>query len=439
MQLIEKPNGFDIVNPLLNKTATFECKDGQFYINGVAESNHIQTHDYIKKLITKAMDGYKARGLKPLATKSKEWSRGNAIFASVIKKSSKCLAKKIATQVTRLQALCDSNWLAIERKVFSTVGPKNFERVMLRIRAKLVSFPEEEKTFFLKDLSKYRALIYQLASFDHFVYQPNWIEHNTFNSNVYVKQTFADLPGGLRSDFAPNIFKNKNFPKKLSFIELRYFLVSHKFYPEKDIRSACKLYCVAVNQKLDFRKRNLYTLMQNYASDYPEEHKGSLTGLLRKSIRWHRSEAYRRIAGKFADVTPAAKPPQFILDAIEKQKGCIKFLDSVQNIKDEGVLMHHCIAGYADRAVEGKCFLFHIEYKGEKASVELKNAHLYSSNGPTNKLVLSQARGPHNRQNKATKWAEKFFNKILCKEYGVHSEPKINTQNLVLANNEIPF
>jgi hypothetical protein len=60
--------------------------------------------------------------------------------------------------------------------------------------------------------------------------------------------------------------------------------------------------------------------------------------------------------------------------------------------------MEHCIASYCEQAVEGRCYLFHAEYQGEKASVEVN---------PSGEII--QARGPRNCYNKAAQWATQVF------------------------------
>jgi hypothetical protein len=88
----------------------------------------------------------------------------------------------------------------------------------------------------------------------------------------------------------------------------------------------------------------------------------------------------------------------------------IKFLESYNAVVEEGKTMKHCIAQYAEQAVRGNSYLFHVDYKGEMASVEVK------PNG-----FVAQSYGPKDSENEASKygaqvlgsWAKKL------KEIGV--------------------
>jgi hypothetical protein len=85
---------------------------------------------------------------------------------------------------------------------------------------------------------------------------------------------------------------------------------------------------------------------------------------------------------------PTMAPPISLPDREE-----IRFLDTVESVFQEAMDMKHCIASYAKRAMEGECYLFHIEKDGEKASTMIDK---------DGKLV--QSYGPRNCVNKASEW-----------------------------------
>ena len=60
--------------------------------------------------------------------------------------------------------------------------------------------------------------------------------------------------------------------------------------------------------------------------------------------------------------------------------------------------MKHCIATYAERAVRGDCYLFHVEYDNQHASVEVD---LYGQ--------VRQARGPRNTCNRACVYGQRVL------------------------------
>ena len=55
--------------------------------------------------------------------------------------------------------------------------------------------------------------------------------------------------------------------------------------------------------------------------------------------------------------------------------------------------MDNCIASYAQSAVAGECFLFHVRHRGEHASVEVDP-----------RGNVRQAEGPSNSSNHAAAW-----------------------------------
>jgi hypothetical protein len=135
----------------------------------------------------------------------------------------------------------------------------------------------------------------------------------------------------------------------------------------------------------------------NYLLDYPEKYLGTISSLARRSIRWHADESNlqhtRQKVRRLGLDRLVAKPPV----PVPTFEG-IKFLETVEDIVSEGEQMNHCIGTYAERAVEGRCYLFHAEHEGEHASIEVS---------PSGHVV--QAYGPRNCTNRATQWAERIL------------------------------
>lgn len=130
-----------------------------------------------------------------------------------------------------------------------------------------------------------------------------------------------------------------------------------------------------------------------YLCDFPGDHRGNISGLARKSARWHRDAAGREAAAVLERLgdRPAALPPV----PLPPIAG-VTFLDSVGRIVDEGAVMGHCAADYAQDAVTGNCYLFHLEHDGEMATAEI------SPDG-----LVVQVQGPHNQDNGAVRWGRR--------------------------------
>jgi len=62
--------------------------------------------------------------------------------------------------------------------------------------------------------------------------------------------------------------------------------------------------------------------------------------------------------------------------------------------------MQNCAASYAERAVRGWCYLFHVVHDGEEATVEVDYA---------GRVV--QAEGPGNRRNGAANWGRRVLSR----------------------------
>jgi hypothetical protein len=76
----------------------------------------------------------------------------------------------------------------------------------------------------------------------------------------------------------------------------------------------------------------------------------------------------------------------------------VRFLDTVGAICAEAERMQHCVATYVDLAVGGNCYLFHVEHKGEEATVEV------GCEG-----AVRQAQGPRNQRIRAARWGKRVL------------------------------
>jgi hypothetical protein len=148
------------------------------------------------------------------------------------------------------------------------------------------------------------------------------------------------------------------------------------------------------NQLKPRRTRDI-VFLAHYLSDCPDQHNGNIVGLADRAIEWHRAQRdmeTKEMLKRLGD-TRTALPPIPLPD-----HPAIRFLDTPRAIADEGKVMEHCIASYADQAVSGHCYLFHVELDGESASVEVDY---------TGRVVQSQ--GPFNKRNGAARWGSRML------------------------------
>jgi hypothetical protein len=252
----------------------------------------------------------------------------------------------------------------------------------------------------------------------------NWMEIYSIGQkpNSSLRKTLMHLPGGIPYHLLRRI-GNLDRPiytriELLTYLYLQSVVWNNNHRRDsvlarstrKDIIKACRAVqesCRTDKASCNLRKsKNLLSAL-GYIFDCTEDHNGNIVGLAHKSIHWHRDHRYLQESKscKYIPETETAKPP-IALPADKR----IRLLAKVNEVFDESVAMAHCVSGYAERAVEGRCYLFHVDYLSESATVEVSR---------TGQVV--QSKGPHNSANKATKWAErkltewgKAFPSLVC-------------------------
>jgi hypothetical protein len=156
-------------------------------------------------------------------------------------------------------------------------------------------------------------------------------------------------------------------------------------------------------QLLDPRRTGDVRQAIGFLADYPLPHAGNVVGLAERAIRWHRDQQQEQIAAlrqHYGGGTPTMPPPIPLPETSPGRRANgkveVRFLDTVGAICAEAELMQHCVASYLDLAVQGNCYLFHVHYRGEDATVEV---------GCEGKVRQSQ--GPRNQRNRASVWGRR--------------------------------
>lgn len=142
-------------------------------------------------------------------------------------------------------------------------------------------------------------------------------------------------------------------------------------------------------------RRNTLIDLASYLSDYfganpTSSQRRTLTNILADAETWHRNHTYWHSYLDEPEDFDLAQPPI----PLPEQKN-IRFLATAKDLKEEGNSMSHCVAGYRHRAKDGKCYLFHVDYRKESATVEVNSAG-----------EVVQAYGPYNERNRACTWGE---------------------------------
>jgi hypothetical protein len=224
-----------------------------------------------------------------------------------------------------------------------------------------------------------------------------------------LNRTLMNLPGGVPAQLLCRLAQLRLPRPLLSRTELLVALLAPHaavnqrvflFARPAHIKRALQLVSAHVHQPLSARGTADLAFLVRFLADYPEQHHGNLVGLAKKSIRWHRQAPERevaRLATRLGPVialdTPVARPPM----ALPAHPG-VRFLATVGEIVQEGALMQHCIVSYVPQALAGRCYLFHVEHKGQTASV------MVDARGR-----VVQAHGPHNRPTPAAVWGRRVL------------------------------
>jgi hypothetical protein len=160
-----------------------------------------------------------------------------------------------------------------------------------------------------------------------------------------------------------------------------------------EIADAVRRIGTCTNRALHPERPDDLRFVIRYLCDHPEPYHGNLPGLADRVIRWHQRaherERLERRIDRLGGHNQAAVRPPIPLPAVPG----VTFLGTVGEIVEEGARMHHCIATRAEDALHGRCYLFHIDHQGERASIEV------SPEGG-----ITQAQGPHNTDNVAVSW-----------------------------------
>ncbi|MCX7736127.1 MAG: PcfJ domain-containing protein [Candidatus Kapabacteria bacterium] len=209
----------------------------------------------------------------------------------------------------------------------------------------------------------------------------NWMNLFSYNGKTYraLNKTLMNLPPQIPEGIVcmlQRLHIHKPLTERLEF--LLYFLSDLPYHQRiyrnsnsEQIKAAYKIYCNHKDQKVTYSTTKLYDFLL-FLDDYREDYHGNIIDLTKRAIKWH-EEYYNRDLEHFSDYSyidyldrETAKPPI----PLPKNEN-LKFLATAEEIFEEGNVMRHCVATYIEQAVSGQCYLFHIDYNGEKATAEI--------------------------------------------------------------------
>jgi len=315
--------------------------------------------------------------------------------------------------------------------------------------------------YLLEDMVNYRAArIAILGCNERIMEEKNWMRAFSYSDKIStsLKKTLMQLPYGIA--YFDAIYLNQiELPEPVTTrLKLLAYSTLARMYigtederqrrdefkhvllksTEKDIRNAVRfMWEHFPNEKTgDFRRLRQIKSTLDMIFDYRGEiGDWDILGLAKRSEEYHHNvelqervqaeeREKRRHSGdkEYAKLISSntALPPIPL-----PENPSVKFLDTYQSVVNEGKIMEHCIAQYAERAVYGHSYLFHVDYEGEMASVEVN---------PVGYVL--QSYGKRDCSNKASEYGRKELNKWAKKLKGKGiKQPKTNRFEL----QEIPF
>jgi hypothetical protein len=173
----------------------------------------------------------------------------------------------------------------------------------------------------------------------------------------------------------------------------------------EDILTALRRFSAYMRQPLPATRGNLRMLL-GYLRDYLRAgnvapYRGTIGGLMEEAIGWHRGIAQEEMDR----LARQAEQERHVLTAVPPlpmpESPAIRFLSTVEDVLMEGVRMEHCIGSYAEAAVAGRCYLFHVEHQRSSASVMVDSV---------SGQVL-QSFGPCNSRNAAATHGERYLSR----------------------------
>lgn len=318
----------------------------------------------------------------------------------------------IYKEVLNLYQYLNPTFVQILKKFQSNFGPmKPLPRILFN--------PNIYKdAYFMGDLLKYNS-IYQTLYDAYWCDMDNCVKFSIFGRNwrlTFTKdrqvckalnKTLDNFPRGVPTRYAralENIKLQEPIYDKVKLIaitgmstwEARHKDCIIRSTPE-EIRRAFRLYQKQLKRqgrKVRLNKSADINEFIQYCRDYDGEHNGNIVGLYHKSVEWHGQQIYNQL--QRADAQTKTATPKVALPPLDN----VQFLSTVGEVIAEGNRMGHCIASYANYAVQGTCYLFHVEYKGHTASTMV---------APTGEVV--QSYGPRNSKNLASEYGKRVLGK----------------------------
>jgi len=391
---------------------------------GNSHSPELGFHEY-RRLSEAVSQGLMVYWEPPSDRPLPEWS---GLRHWAVHQTAKAIGKRVYAQWQRLLTHVDPTVLAVQRAIFAAT----FCRCPLAMTRELY-----DHKYVVQDLIRYRAAAAAAAAINYlgkqfkrnrFCRSPSFIDAQdpldldealelmahwrdlfspTGTTYRSLDRTLMNLPGGIPAGLLCSLAKihlRRPVFRRLELLALLCHVDAGEprhgdvfmFAPDEQIKTAMRQVAASTGNELSPRRSRDVHFLVRFLLDFPEDHAGHIGGLTRKSIRWHRDRREVEAEGileRLGGDKETARPPI----SLPKHAG-IRFLGTAGEIVAEGQDMKHCVTMYAEQAVYGQSYFFHVQRNGEHATVQI---------GRQGQVI--QAHGPHNQRNAASSWGQRVL------------------------------
>ena len=291
----------------------------------------------------------------------------------------------------------------------------------------------ETHPYIVEDIKNFYAARVALATigqrFDK-PYEPgldlgfDWMGFYEADKNVFVRKTISmtkgfGLPYWYTSALARMSWLEETIKTRTRM--LAYGVLVNKYYRKEIYKAYSKVLLRSSDEDIEHamemmweelrlgkfdkrRTRDLHDVLSTIYDvcnimDVEEIARCKITGITKRSIKYHREiekhrEEERLLREKRDKVIYESKTAQPPIPLPNNPH--ITFLDTYKSVVAEGDHMEHCVAGYANGAVSGQYYLFHIDYNDTEATAQVSL-----------KGNIMQIHGPRNRDTEAVHYGRK--------------------------------
>jgi len=376
------------------------------------------------------------------------------IHGWVRQQTAKAISRRVHVYWQRVVDKIPPDRLRLLKLVFSTT---------LRDHTLLWNDDLYKNAHLVRDLERYRAARHVLVELHDFGSADNFdnFDNNNVGAFEYWRDLLSDtdksypalnrtldaLPGNIKTSTVWQL-QNKHLERAITDrLELLTAIVPSGWYHNghthvlmharhDEIVRAMRMVTRYTHCNLSPRRQSSIEELVTFLNGYRPPHSGNIVGLAQKAIDWHKHEAEERINMQFkqlSDTTPTKEPPIPLPNDTH-----IQFLSTTGMVRSEGIAMNHCIASYAKDAQQGECFLFHVDYKGETASVQVmpdgRVAQAYGSFNSTNRASQYGRRA-------LSQWGRKFPKKPQSEHQNYFADNPVRYAEFDLADvqNDVAF